>query len=67
MEDKSGFKPNRKYRCKDRECYRVSLGSELVPIKRRKLEEVAGEIVEVGPMYICNRVCPHDRGLVVEL
>lgn len=67
MEDRSDKRPHGKYRCKDRECYRVSLGKDLLPVKHRALKEVDGEIMEYGPVYISNRVCPFDRGLVQEL
>jgi len=65
MIDKSGFDSEKQYCCKS--CHKTSYGSQLLAIKRRRLEEIDGKIVEVGDFYISNRVCPYDRGLMEEV
>lgn len=60
MKDRK-VKEKARYRCKDRDCHRVSFGKDLVPVKANHLVNGIKEIV------ISNWVCPYDRGLVEEL
>jgi hypothetical protein len=67
MEDKSRFQADKLYRCKSEECRKVSLGRDLLPIMRRQLVDDPSHpygVREVGDLYISNRVCPFDRGLM---
>jgi hypothetical protein len=67
MEDRSGFEPMKQYRCKDPDCRKVSLGRDLLPVQRRRLVDDPSHpygVRETGPVYVGNRVCPFDRGLM---
>jgi hypothetical protein len=67
MEDRSGFLPSKQYRCQDEDCGRVSFGRDLLPVQARQLVEDPTQkygLREVGDVFISNRVCPYDRGLM---
>jgi hypothetical protein len=64
VEDRSGIDEDKQYRCTD--CGKVTFGKDLSLVSYQTSMEVRGELVPTGEMVINTRLCPEDRGHVVE-